>query len=149
MNTEADSRLAQTPLFTPERIEQILSWWQQSMTAQSAASLSPAQTATLTQHHRHLMEVFCVVKAGGVAGQIEAAQALLQREQAELEADLAAAAAAADADRVSAVNQELRELHRSIGWRIDLLQTIHPQDEALVQTHLSHIERVFAAVAQS
>ncbi|NJL87753.1 MAG: hypothetical protein HC886_20020 [Leptolyngbyaceae cyanobacterium SM1_1_3] len=144
-----DSELteAQSPTFTAAQIEQILSWWQQT-----ARERQPelAMQENLWQPYCRLMEIFCVVKSGGVATQMQAAAAMLQHERTPLEADLAAAILAQEQDRVRVLNQELQELQKSIHWRMTLLKAIHPQDEALVSRYLADIEQVLIpAIAKS
>ncbi|MGP1375396.1 MAG: hypothetical protein ACTS3T_21395 [Almyronema sp.] len=148
MNTNLEPTGEPAPRLTSEGLEQILGWWQQRLENSQMPQPSTETTATtLGQQYRHLMEVFCVVKAGGVAGQLQAAQALLQREQAELEATLTAAIAAKDSHKIDQVGQELEELQKSVSWRVTLLKAIHPEDEALVQSQLARIEQVLRAVS--
>ncbi len=93
-----------------------------------------------TVFHR-LMDVYCVVKAGGVAAQIAIAQRLEATESASLLAELETLAQQPDqASRRAAVQWELAELSRAMRHRVQFLSTISPQEEAFVQTHLTEIE---------
>ena len=69
------------------------------------------------------MEIYCIVKAGGVRAQIEAAQALLTREKLTLEAEIAALDNPDSfLGRISLLKQEILELENSTHWRISQLK---------------------------
>lgn len=86
-----------------------------------------------------LMEIYCVVKAGGVQIQVEAAQAHLARETAKLELEISGLESQGLNSRHAA--QDLTELHNSVTWRLALLQDITPEEEAAVVAHLPDLER--------
>lgn len=89
------------------------------------------------------MEIYCVVKSGGVKVRAEAARAFLERENTKLEAELAhlEAQEAPDSQAIQNLHQEIAELHRSVNWRLAILQSIHPDEEATVAECLSDIEQ--------
>jgi len=97
------------------------------------------------QAYGRLMEIYCVIKAGGTRVQIEAASGHLARQQWRLEKTISELN-----DRhphhpqIPILRQEVAELRRSVAWRIDFLQTIHPQEEAAVRHCLTTIEAYVA-----
>ncbi|ASC71054.1 hypothetical protein XM38_020040 [Halomicronema hongdechloris C2206] len=98
------------------------------------------------QAYGRLMEIYCVVKAGGVRVQIEAASGHLARQQWRLEKTISELSCHhAHHPQIPILRQEVAELRRSVAWRIDFLRTIHPQEEAAVQQHLAAIEAYVAA----
>lgn len=97
-------------------------------------------TVLLSAYH-HLMEIYCAVKAGGVEGQIEAAQALLAREKVALEAEIAALdSAESGQNQISLLKQEIIELERAANWRISMLKKIQTEEEKAVGNCLPEIE---------
>ena len=129
---------------TQERIRQVLEWRRVTQNARSdnAAALKSSEDdpTALNDYHR-LMEIYCLVKIGGVTGQIEAAQALLAREKQSLEAEIAALDSPdAYAGRISLLKQEIVELENSTRWRIAQLEIIQAEEERAVTHCISAIE---------
>ncbi|HEY9877664.1 MAG TPA: hypothetical protein V6D29_04370 [Leptolyngbyaceae cyanobacterium] len=114
-----------------------------------AGTLAPAlSSAELAEddpacQFQRLMEIYCVVKSGGVKVRAEAARAFLERENTKLEAELTHLKAQEDPDSQAIYNlhQEIAELHRSVNWRLAILQSIDPDEEAAVAECLPHIEQ--------
>ncbi|MBD0268422.1 MAG: hypothetical protein ICV77_09020 [Cyanobacteria bacterium Co-bin8] len=107
-------------------------------TSTSAAGISSAFPDRL----RRLMEIYCVVKTGGVEVQTEAAQAHLKRELANLEAELAEAEIhAPDSAQIAILHQEIEDLRRSVHWRLTRLGSIDPDEAAAVTACLAKIEQ--------
>ena len=92
------------------------------------------------------MEVYSVVKAGGVAAQIEAAQAYLQRERQSLQQQLATLPTTKEApnqhQKQTQLNHEVQELESSVNWRLHSLKEIKPEEEAAVRQYMAEIERI-------
>lgn len=133
---------------TEERIRQVLGWWLLNQTAESGrnAALSSVEeeTAGLNDYYR-LMEIYCLVKIGGVKGQIEAAQTLLARERRALEVEIADLDNPDSCpDRISLLRQEILELENSTRWRISQLEIIQAEEERAVINCLSAIENALA-----
>ena len=115
---------------TPETISQLL--------AQSPH-------AELSADYKRLMEIYCVVKTGGTAAQLAAAQQLQATEQAVLEADIAQLSSQAHTEnQVAALRQEIQEVQRSVAHRVAYLHSIAPQEEDAVRECLPAIETHFA-----
>ncbi|WP_039724846.1 hypothetical protein [Leptolyngbya iicbica] len=101
--------------------------------------------ATRSAEYERLMEIYCVVKAGGTAAQVTAAQQLQAAEQANLEAEIAQLSSQANtANQVAALRQEIQEVQRSVAHRVAYLQSIDPQEERTVHDCLPAIEAHFA-----
>ena len=93
------------------------------------------------------MEIYCLAKAGGVQGQIEAAQALLAREKVALEAKIAAIDNSdSRSNQTGLLKQETLELENSTQWRISQLKKIQPEEEKAVSKCWKEIEAVLGAV---
>lgn len=90
---------------------------------------------------RRVMEIYCVVKAGGVQVQQEAAQAHLARETASITAEMAALQGQGADQQIASLRQELTDLEQTVHWRLALLQAIHPDEEEAVAQHLSRLEQ--------
>lgn len=129
----------------------LLDWWQQrKRLANSRGSLQatlPKGDDAYLQTYYRLMEVYTVVKSGGVQAQIEAVNAFAGREstllnqqlaQIETAKDLSAAEKGRDRQKIE---QELKELDAATRWRLQALTAIDPAEEAVVQQHLGDIER--------
>jgi len=115
---------------TPDRIQQLLS--------DNGRSLSSAD-------YVRLMEIYCVVKAGGTAAQVSAAQRLAATERAALLAEIEELSAqAAQGNRIEALRQEIQEVERSVAHRIAYLHSIDPQEAASVQSCMALIDTYFA-----
>lgn len=100
--------------------------------------------------YMRLMEIYCVVKAGGVAAQRAVAQRL---EATEKEALLAAVQLLSvqpnTTNQVQALHQEIQELALSVASRLQYLATIDPAEEAIVQDCLPDIDAYFRASNRS
>jgi hypothetical protein len=115
---------------TPDRVQQLLS---EEGRSQSSAD------------YVRLMEIYCVVKAGGTAAQVSAAQRLEATERATLLAEIEALSAQADqTSRIKALHQEIQEVGRSVAHRIAYLHSIDPQEEASVRSCVALIDTYFA-----
>ncbi|MEM9007348.1 MAG: hypothetical protein AAGE59_27970 [Cyanobacteria bacterium P01_F01_bin.86] len=91
-----------------------------------------------------LMEIYCVVKAGGIAEQTEVARRLEAIEKAVLQKEIQALSGRADAhSRVQALEQEIQELERSVAHRLQYLATIQPEEAAIVESCVSEIDSFF------
>ena len=99
---------------TDARIRQVLAWWLQTQPANAGKSIANHSTeddTILLNTYYRLMEIYCMVKAGGVKGQIEAAQTLLAREKVALEAEIAAVNHSDSLpNQISLLQQEILEL---------------------------------------
>ncbi len=126
-----------TPL-TKERIRQVLEWWLQRRHANSDKNVGPSSIgndATALNDYQRLMEIYCIVKVGGVKGQIETAQLLLAREKRNLEAEIATLDNPdSSPGRINLLRQEILELENSTRWRISQLKSIQAEEEKAV-TH--------------
>lgn len=112
---------------TPERVNQVVAW------LRSGQSEDP----DMRRDYERLMEVYCVVKTGGVQVQQQAARDFQRREQARIEAEIAAAPAAPE---VGALRQEMVDLKDYIDWRVEFLASITPAEETAVAAVLAVIE---------
>ncbi|MEO0536882.1 MAG: hypothetical protein AAF215_23855 [Cyanobacteria bacterium P01_A01_bin.123] len=123
---------------TVEAVQSVLEQW-----PTANHNVHGNQFSTMTdvwQDYQRLMEVYCVVKAGGVAVQVEAAQALLQRETTLLEAEIATLFPEETHHRAAMLRQEIQDLKNSVHWRIEQLQQILPEEEAVVRGVIVAIE---------
>ncbi|NEP18327.1 MAG: hypothetical protein F6J97_15725 [Leptolyngbya sp. SIO4C1] len=135
--------LSANPTITTASIPLLLEWWQQRKRLATANGVNSLPVFKNTDDsyldaYRRLMEVYSVVKSGGVQVQTEAAKAHLSRELAALHQ----AADAAASERQAQIQQEILELERSTAWRLSTLNTIRPAEEAAVRQYLSEIEQV-------
>jgi hypothetical protein len=91
-----------------------------------------------------LMEIYCVVRGGGAAAQIEAAYHLEQTERSLLLKDIEALTTQPDSEgRIRALQQEIWELERSTASRVHYLRGIDLQEEANVRSCLADINSYF------
>lgn len=136
---------------TSVTIPLLLDWWQQRKRIANArtnlhVTLPKGDEAYLQAYYR-LMEIYSVVKSGGVKAQTEAVQAFAQRESGLLNqrlSDIEAADELAEATKLQErekVEQELQELHSANTWRLQTLTNIAPDEEATVRQYLTDIER--------
>ncbi|MEM6423989.1 MAG: hypothetical protein AAGF66_02170 [Cyanobacteria bacterium P01_H01_bin.119] len=109
----------------------------QQLLEQLSETCPPADFSGLYQR---AMELYCIVKAGGVAVQIETAEALLKRETAELSAELTALPIDAHPGQAAALKQDILDLRQSIQWRIRYLQQFLPEEEAAVQSAIAALD---------
>ena len=133
----------------------LLDWWQQrKRLGRSPIKLSttlPKGDDTYLQAYYRLMEVYSVVKSGGVQAQIEAVSAFAEREANLLNQRLSEIEAAEMAEEEKLqerkkVEQELTELHCANTWRLQTLTAIDPTEEAVVAQHLRDIENALMQV---
>ncbi|PZO20956.1 MAG: hypothetical protein DCF25_05780 [Leptolyngbya foveolarum] len=134
----------------------LLDWWQQrKRLVRSPIKLSttlPKGDDTYLQAYYRLMEVYSVVKSGGVQAQTEAVKAFAEREATLLNqrlSEIEAAAEIAEEEKRqerAKVEQELSELHCANAWRLQTLTAIEPAEEAVVAQHLRDIERTLMEV---
>lgn len=111
------------------------------------ALLATAQTDAPAAYYR-LMELYCVVKAGGLEAQRHVAERLLQQETAALHAEIAALNAQPGEDplrpnRLRALHQEIEELRRSVAHRLAYLDSISAEEAAIVARCLPTIDAYF------
>lgn len=118
---------------SPTVIQHVLQWRQ-------AAGQSVDTAHPYWPLYGRLIEVYCVVKQGGVSAQVEAAQAMLSQERQTLMAQMGELTPPS-----GLLHQELRDLERSVDWRIQELRKIHPSEEQAVR----HCFDAIAAVVDS
>lgn len=134
----------------------LLDWWQQrkkiaSIRSNLHGTLPKNDEAYLSAYYR-LMEVYSVVKSGGVKAQIEATRAFAEREVETLHQRLVAVEAAATLAEgekqreKEKIQKELSDLHSANDWRLKTLMNIAPDEEAIVEQHLPDIERTLMPV---
>jgi hypothetical protein len=93
------------------------------------------------------MEIYSVVKSGGVQARAEAVKAFVERESALLNQRLGEIETATDLpedekrEERAKIEQEFEELNQSNNWRLNMLTNIAPEEEAIVRQHLSDIEQ--------
>jgi len=93
------------------------------------------------------MEVYSVVKSGGVQVRAGAVKAFVERESALLNQRLSEIETAADLpedekrEERAKLEQEFEELNQSNSWRLNMLTNIAPEEEAIVKRHLFDIEQ--------
>ncbi|MEM8805005.1 MAG: hypothetical protein AAGF01_03025 [Cyanobacteria bacterium P01_G01_bin.38] len=130
----------------------LLEWWQQRKRLATGASVNSLPVVKNTDdryleaYHR-MMNIYAVVKAGGVQAQTEAAKSYLSRELAALHQSLDELSnASLPADQLARdkrqMQHEIDELERSVSWRLETLKTIQAEEESAVRSHLAEIERV-------
>ena len=109
------------------------------LTQEAQSQMSPAYV--------RLIEIYCVVKIGGVAMQMEVARKLEETEKTALLKDIQALSAQSGTEsRIHALRQEIQELERSVANRLGYLSTIAPQEEAQVRDCLSEIDSYFKSL---
>jgi hypothetical protein len=129
----------------------LLDWWQQRKRVASARSnlhrtLPKGDEAYLQAYYR-LMEVYSVVKSGGVKAQMEAVHAFGKRESSLLHERLAkidSTPTLVSSEKHQAkekIQQELKELNSANDWRLQALNNITAEEESLVNQYLSDIEQ--------
>lgn len=121
---------------TPERIQQVL---EQLATGQISADPQVAYD------FERLMEIYCVVKTGGVELQKEAAEDYMRREQARIEGEIAELKAQdPNAGALGALAQEIIDLNDAVDWRRAFLESISPAEEAAVVAAQESLETQLA-----
>lgn len=127
----------------------LLEWWQQRKRLASSHSnlhtTLPKGDETHLQAYYRLMEIYSVVKSGGVQAQTEAIHAFAGRETGLLKQQLAELEAAAQSEdkkqsQREKIEKELTELHAANSWRLQALTDISPEEEAVVRQYLPNIE---------
>ena len=109
-----------------------------------------AEPTPLMSTYRRLMEIYCVIKAGGIEAQREVAHRLEATERAALLAEIQTLAAQPSMEsRVRALQQEIWELEQSVASRLNYLDTIDVQEAAIVQRCLPEIDAYFKALGPS
>jgi len=145
-----------TPTVSSVSIPILLEWWQQrkriaTVRSHLSATLPKGDETYLKAYYR-LMEVYSVVKSGGVKAQTEAVQAFAKRESILLNQRLNAIEAAeelAEADKEQErekVHQEIQELRSANNWRLQALTNIAPDEEATVKQYIVDIEKTLMQV---
>ncbi|MGD1908146.1 MAG: hypothetical protein ACFB0C_19450 [Leptolyngbyaceae cyanobacterium] len=115
---------------TPERICHVLNQ------AQTCDALSP--------EYCRLLEIYCVVKAGGVAVQQAVVERLETQEQASLEREIQTLRGQPDSESsIESLKQEIQELRQAMADRRAYLATIPLAEEAAVRDCLAAIEAHF------
>ncbi len=143
--------LQTVPTIKSISIPLLLDWWQKRKRVASVRSnlhrtLPKVDDAYLQAYYR-LMEVYSVVKSGGVKTQIEAVHAFAKRESKLLHQRFDEIEAAEDVtpsekqQEQEKLQQALTELQSANDWRLQALASITPDEEALVQQYLPDIER--------
>ncbi len=134
----------------------LLDWWQQRKRLvrspiNLSATLSKGDDTYLQAYYR-LMEVYSVIKSGGVQAQMEAVKAFAERETTLLNqrlSEIEAMAEIAEEEKRQErkkIEQELTELRYANTWRLQTLRAIEPAEEAVVAKHLSDIEKTLREV---
>lgn len=144
LNSASSSPISRTS------IPVLLEWWQKrKRLVRSPIKLSTAvhhSDDTYLQAYYRLMEVYSVVKSGGVQAQTEAVKAFAEREATLLNQRLSEIEAASEVDEKEKLQerkklkQELDELRCANDWRLKMLTAIEPAEEAAVAKHLRDIE---------
>ncbi|MEL6938759.1 MAG: hypothetical protein AAFO84_06150 [Cyanobacteria bacterium J06598_1] len=157
MPLHSSSTLSAAPINSTS-IPLLLEWWQQrkriaSVRSHLSATMPKADETYLKAYYR-LMEVYSVVKSGGVQAQTEAVQAFARRESVllnqrlnEIEAAEELAEAAKRREREK-VKQEMQELRSANSWRLQALTNIAPDEEATVKQYITDIERTLIQQTQ-
>ncbi|NJN20634.1 MAG: hypothetical protein HC812_04830 [Leptolyngbya sp. RL_3_1] len=115
---------------TPERIDAVLK------TAQ-VSDPPPAE-------YCRLLEIYCVVKAGGIAVQQAVVARLEAQEQASLAQEIQTLSSQPDTEsQIESLKQEIQELQQAMADRRAYLATIPPAEEAAVRDCLAAIEAHF------
>ena len=131
-------------------VPMLLSWWQQRKRVANARSYAnptlPKGDDTYLKAYYRLMEVYSVVKSGGVQVQTEAVKAFAQRESVLLNQRLQEIETAESLEETvkhqerEKVEQEIQELRSANSWRLQALTNIAPEEEATVKQYLPDIE---------
>ncbi len=140
--------LSKKNVISPTSIPVILHWWQRrKRRANSGDVLSRpvvknVDSSYLDQYQR-LMNVYAVVKSGGAAAQIQAANEYWNRERDAITRRLNQISNQPEAtDEYLRLQHEAQELESSTRWRISQLKEIHPEEETAVRKYLPEIEQV-------
>ncbi len=151
-----DSSTTNTTPISRASIPILLEWWQRrkrtvSVRTHLGTTRCKDDEAYLKAYYR-LMEVYSVVKAGGVQVQTEAVQAFAKRESEllnqklyQIEAAPALPAAERRQEREK-IQREIQELCSANRWRLEALARIAPAEEELVKQYLPDIEKTLLQV---
>lgn len=134
----------------------LLEWWKQRKRVANGrnhlgGTLPKGDESYLKAYYR-LMEVYSVVKSGGVQAQTEAVQAFAERESTLLQqrlSEIESAEGLAESAKIKErrkVEQEIQELQSANRWRLQALTNIAPDEEATVKQYLPDIERTLIQV---
>ena len=151
-----DSSIPTATTINSVSIPILLEWWQQrkrvaTVRSHLSATLPKGDETYLKAYYR-LMEVYSVVKSGGVKAQTEAVRAFAQRESFLLTQrlnDIEKAEELAEATKKQErekVEQEIKELRSANSWRLQALTNIAPDEEASVKQYLTDIEKALMQV---
>lgn len=129
----------------------LLEWWPQRKRVANLrnhlGTTFPKSDETYLQAYHRLMEVYSVVKSGGVQARTEAVKAFVERESTQLNQrlrEIEATAELSEAEKQkerAKIEQEFEELNQSNRWRLQMLASITPEEEAAVSQNLSDIEQ--------
>lgn len=151
----SDSSTPKSSSISRMSIPVLLDWWEKrKRLVRSPIKLSPGLSRgddNYLQAYYRLMEVYSVVKSGGVQAQTEAVKAFAEREALLLKQQLKEIEAAELAEEQKLqerekVEQELDELRCANNWRLQTLTAIEPAEEAVVVEHLRDIEKTLMQV---
>ncbi|MBX2862126.1 MAG: hypothetical protein KTR27_01110 [Leptolyngbyaceae cyanobacterium MAG.088] len=139
--------LSEKTLISPTSISVILQWWRRrKRRAISGDVLSNPVVKNVDSNYldkyQRLMDVYAVVKSGGAAAQIEAANEYWHREREAITRRLNQIGNQPEAaDEYLRLQHEAQELESSTRWRISHLKDIHPEEETAVRESLPEIEQ--------
>lgn len=140
--------LSEKTLISQTSIPVILQWWsRRKRLANSGNVLSNPVVQNVDSNYldkyQRLMDVYAVVKSGGAAAQIQAANEYWDRERDAITRRLNQISNQPEAtDEYLRLQQEAQELDSSTRWRISQLKDIHPEEETAVREYLRQIEQV-------
>lgn len=140
--------LSEKTFLSQTSIPVILQWWlRRKRLANSKNVLSNPVVKNVDSNYldkyQRLMDVYAVVKSGGAAAQIQAANEYRDRERDAITRRLSQISNQPEAtDEYLRLQQEAQELESSTLWRINHLKDIHPEEETAVREYLPQIEQV-------
>lgn len=140
--------LAEKSLISETAIPVILQWWQQRKRLATSGNVfsNPVVKnvdSTYLDKYQRLIDIYAVVKSGGAAAQIQAANNHWERERTAITRRLDQISNQPEAtDEYLRLLHEAQELERSTYWRIEQLKEIHPEEENAVRGYLPEIEQV-------
>ncbi len=140
--------LSEKNLISQTSIPVLLQWWRRrKRLANSGDVLSNPVVknvdSTYLDKYQRLMDVYAVVKSGGVTAQIQAANEYWRRERDAITRRLNQISNQPEAtDEYLRLQHEAQELESSTQWRISQLKDIHPEEETAVREYLPEIEQV-------
>lgn len=140
--------LSEKTLISPTSIPVLLQWWRRrKRLANSGNVLSNPIVKDVDSNYldkyQRLMDVYAVVKSGGAAAQIQAANEYCNREREAIARRLNQISNQPETtDEYLRLQHEAQELESSTRWRISRLKDIHPEEETAVREYLPEIEQV-------